>query len=282
MSKEDSGPGVATGWRASLALEYQAKADRTWLAGRRHRGPLMVQKPLYPEGPAVCQTLIVHPPGGIAGGDVLEVEVRTGEGAHAQITTPGAAKWYRSGGLEASLEQCLAVDPGGWLEWLPQETIFFDGARARSRTQVALTGDGGYLGWDLIALGRPAAGERFAHGTLALDTEIRHQGRLVWMERARIAGGDPMFTDTAGFGGATAVGTLVLAGRRVGDDLLAACREIPANDGLWGITRLAEVLVARWLGKDTATGRAWLTDLWSLLRPGVMGRRAVVPRIWNT
>lgn len=275
-------PTPATGWHASLALDYQADAGRTWLAGRSHSGPLLVQKPFYPEGPGVCQTLIIHPPAGIAGGDALEVSIRVGAGAHAQVTTPGAAKWYRSAGPLATLDQCLSVAPGGRLEWLPQETIFFDGAQARSRTRVDLAGDAVFLGWDLIALGRPAAGETFDRGGLALETEIWHEGRLVWTERGRLAGGDRLLTDAAGFGDAMAGGTLILAGVRVGDDLLAVCREVAADEGRWGITRLPEVLVARWLGRETATGRAWFTGLWSLLRPAVLGREALVPRIWNT
>ena len=272
----------SAGWRASLALEYQAQAGRTWLSARRHSGPLLVQKPLYPEGPGVCQSLILHPPGGIAGGDALEVEVRVGEGAHVQVTTPGAAKWYRSGGPMANLEQGLRVTCGGRLEWLPQESIFFEGALACSRTRVHLAGDALYLGWDLFALGRPAAGESFCHGALVLDTEIWRDGRLVWTERGRIAGGDRLLIDAAGFGGATAAGTLALSGTPVHDDLLAACREVPVTEGVGAITRLPEVLVARWLGRETATGRAWLTALWSLLRPQVLGREAVIPRIWNT
>lgn len=230
----------------------------------------------------MCQTLIVHPPGGIAGGDLLEIEVRVGEGAHAQITNPGASKWYRSAGPEAILDQALSVAAGGRLEWLPQEAIFFSGARARSRTRVDLDRSGIYLGWDLIALGRPAAGESFERGDLALDLEVHCCGRLIWTERGRIRGGDALLHAAAGFGGATAAGTLVLAGATVGDDLLAACREVPAAEGRWGITRLPEVLVARWLGWQAAAGRAWVTGLWSLLRPAMVGRDAVIPRIWNT
>jgi urease accessory protein len=279
VSAADTAGGV---WRASLALEYAADSGRTWLARRQHSGPLRVQKPLYPEGPGICQTLIVHPPGGIAGGDALEIDVRVGVGAHAQVTTPGATKWYRSAGPEATLDQTLAVAPGGRLEWLPQEAIFFSGARARSRTRVDLDAGGLYLAWDLIALGRPAAGESFDRGALALDTEIRSCDRLVWLERGRISGGDPLLQSASGFGGATAAGTLLLAGAAVDDALLVACREAKAAQGLWGITRLPDVLVARWLGAETATGRAWLTALWSLLRPAVLGRDAVIPRIWNT
>ncbi len=277
MSEAETG-----GWRATLELGYAADGERSWLAHRRHSGPLRVQKPLYPEGPGVCQTLIVHPPGGIAGGDALKVDVGVGEGAHVQVTTPGATKWYRSAGPEATLDQTLSVAPGGRLEWLPQEGIFFSGARARSRIRVDLDPGGIYLGWDLIALGRPAAGESFDRGALALDTEVRCCGRMLWTERGRIRGGDSLLTAAAGFGGATAAGTLILAGAALGDGPLAACREVPAAEGRWGVTRLPEVLIARWLGGEAATGRAWLTALWGLLRPALMGRDAVVPRIWNT
>ena len=76
-------------WRAELALDYRLQDGRTVLA-RRHRGPLQVQKALYPEGQGLCHTLLIHPPGGIAGGDSLSIDVAVQSGAQALITTPGA------------------------------------------------------------------------------------------------------------------------------------------------------------------------------------------------
>jgi urease accessory protein len=121
---------------------------------------------LYPEGDAVCQAIVLHPPSGIAGGDHLAISAEVGAGAHAQLTTPGAGKWYRSGGAEAS--QCieLSVAEGAMLEWLPQETIVFDGAQARMETRVSLAADSNYIGWDILCLGRAASGERFEHGKI--------------------------------------------------------------------------------------------------------------------
>ena len=98
---------VEAAWQARLALEYTRQGGRTALSGREHSGPLLVQKALYPEGDAVCHSIIVHPPGGIAGGDALKLEVRLREDTAALLTTPGAGKWYKSMGPKASLAQQL-------------------------------------------------------------------------------------------------------------------------------------------------------------------------------
>src|SRR5204862_4636275 len=119
---------VVRSWQASLSLDFAAREGKTILEKKVHDGPLVVQKPLYPEGDAVCHAIVVHPPGGMAGGDELLLEVKTGNNAAALLTTPGAAKWYRSAGPLA--KQTLRFDVAGSLEWLPQETIVFDGARA--------------------------------------------------------------------------------------------------------------------------------------------------------
>ena len=152
---------VAAPWKAELALRFERADDRTVLAARRHDGPLVVQKPLYPEGGAVCHAIVIHPPAGIAGGDELALEARAGAGAHALLTTPGAGKWYRSAGPWARQRLDFEVGPGALLEWLPQETIVFDGALASLASEVRLEGDARYLGWEILCLGRTGSGERF-------------------------------------------------------------------------------------------------------------------------
>jgi len=127
---------VAQSWKARLRLGFERRDGRTVLAAREHDGPLVVQKALYPEGDAVCHAIVVHPPAGIAGGDELELNARSTEGAHALLTTPGAGKWYRSAGPWAS--QTLRFEVAGALEWLPQESIVFDGALAQLETEVRL------------------------------------------------------------------------------------------------------------------------------------------------
>jgi urease accessory protein len=149
--------------RRGSRLEFAAGPDRTILVHREQRGPLAVQRPFYPEG-STCHVYVLHPPGGLVGGDVLAIEVRVGEGAQALITTPGAAKLYRSLGPTAEQTQRLRVAAGGSLEWLPQENILFPGAQARLRTELDLEPGAAFIGWEVQCLGRPAIGERFETG----------------------------------------------------------------------------------------------------------------------
>ena len=135
---------LAASWKASLSLGFRNIDRKTVLAERRSDGPLVVQKALYPEGPERCHAIVVHPPGGIAGGDELALEVRTEREANALLTTPGAAKWYRSAGAWA--KQRLQFEVEGSLEWLPRETIVFDGALADLRCDIALKEGARYIG----------------------------------------------------------------------------------------------------------------------------------------
>src|SRR5581483_6062933 len=150
---------------------------------REHEGPLVVQKSLHPEGAAVCQVIVVHPPGGTVGGDTLQRNVAVGARAHAQLVTPGAAKWYRSSGHEASQALDFTVGDGAALEWLPHESILFEGAKARMSTRVALSGSARALLWDVVCLGRTAAGERFETGALHQRVEVVRDDALVWVEQ---------------------------------------------------------------------------------------------------
>ena len=272
-----------TGWQARLALEYTRHGGRTTLTGREHSGPLLVQKALYPEGDAVCHSIIVHPPGGIAAGDALQLELRLGAGAAALLTTPGAGKWYKSAGPKASLAQQFEVGRGAVLEWLPQPAIVFDAARAETRTEIRLHEEGLYLGWEMSCMGRTASGERFDSGELRQRTEVWQQGRRLWCEYARLAGDDPMLASNAGLSGRTVSATLIAAGKDIPKDLLARCRSIAPETGeRSGITLLPRVLLARYLGHSSEAAMHYFIALWSLLRPALAGRSAVLPRIWAT
>lgn len=277
---------AAPTWHAALHLGFTRSGERTVLRENRHVGPLRVQKALYPEGDGVCQAIVLHPPSGIAGGDHLAMTAAVGAGAHAQLTTPGAGKWYRSGGAEASQRIALTVAEGAALEWLPQETIVFDGAKARMETQIALAADSRYIGWDILCLGRAAAGERFETGRFDLFCRIERENRPIWIERGGFDGNDAMLSSPVGWAGATVCGTLLCAFPELSQQaapLLEACRTLSPRDGAQhSLSALPGLLVARYLGDNSEAARLWFAGLWAILRPACCGRPAITPRIWNT
>jgi urease accessory protein len=261
---------IAASWKAELSLGFERADGRTVLARKRHDGPLVVQKALYPEGGDVCHAIVVHPPAGIAGGDELSLSVHSGRSAFAQLTTPGAGKWYRSAGPWASQKLDFEVD--GTLEWLPQETIVYDGALADLSTDVRLDADARYLGWEILCLGRTGSGERFSRGTIRLSSRIERNGKLLWLERGRIEGGGKLMQSPAGLGGHTVCGTLVAAAPGV----------TPQRAEGLAVTALPGVLVARYLGDSSEEAKQLFARLWAALRPGLFGREAHEPRIWRT
>lgn len=240
----------------------------------------MVQKPLYPEGGEVCHAIVVHPPGGIAGGDELTLEAKAAEGASALLTTPGAAKWYRSAGPWA--KQNVTFDVRGSLEWLPQETIVFDGALAESAYDVNLGADARFIGWDIVCLGRTGSGERLSRGMFRTSMQVRREKKLLWLERGRIDGGGRLLDSPAGFGGSPVFGTLFASFPLFGRKILEEMREQNPASGRGAVTFLPGILLARYLGDSSEAARRYFIALWRILRPALMGREASEPRIWRT
>ena len=260
---------LAASWKASLALGFTHRHGRSVLSQREHEGPLVVQKALYPEGESVCHAIVVHPPGGIAGGDELELKCAVGAGAHALLTTPGAAKWYRTAGPWA--KQRLRFEVDGMLEWLPRETIVFDGARAELACSVELGEDARFIGWEILCLGRTGSGERFDRGQLNLETRITRRQKPLWVERGSLEGGGRLMHSPAGLGGRTVFGTFAATSL----DALGQARS--AVPDCVALTQLPGLLVGRYLGDSSEEALRLFTRLWQVLRPG-----AVEPRIWRT
>lgn len=266
-------------WQARLELQFQAAGGRTVLARRQHVGPLIVQRPFYPEGPA-CHVYLVHPPGGIVGGDALALQVDVEAGAHALLTTPAATRFYRAGPHpRATLDQQLRVRDGA-LEWLPQETIVFDGARARSTTRVDLSGEARFLGWEIACLGRPANDEGFHSGELHQDLLLYRDGHPLLLDRLRLAGDSPALAAPWGLAGAQAMGTLLMYPAQDLD--LAPLRALSGRDTRHAMSVVDHVLVCRALAPQAEALRLLFSALWQSLRSSLLGRAAVVPRIWAT
>ncbi len=268
---------------AELTLRYEKRDGRSVITQRRHYGPLRVQKPFYPEGDAVCHSIIVHPPGGIVAGDRLAIHVTLESDAHALITTPGATKWYRSEGDLAEQQVTLKVAAGASLEWLPQEAIVFNSARARQSICVELAEGAHYLAWDILVLGRIAAQERFAQGRYEQAWRVSRNGVPLWLERGQISGNSAMLNSPVGLAGCPVVATLVAVSNAQNAALVGACRAIAVGDGARvAISALPQVLTARYLGHRVEDAKSFLQSLWRELRPHYFGRAVQTPRIWST
>ena len=269
--------------QAELTLRYEKRDGRSVLAQRRHHGPLLVQKPFYPEGDEVCHSVIVHPPGGIVAGDRLDIHVAVEPNAHALITTPGATKWYRSDGALAEQHVSITVGSGARLEWFPQEAIVFNSARARQTICVELADDARYLAWDILMLGRIAAQERYTAGRYQQDWRITRDGMPLWLERGVISGNSSLLNSPIGLAGCPVIATLIAVGTAPNAALVAACRAITAGaEARVAITALPCVLSARYLGHQVEDAKNFLQSIWRELRPHYVGRAVQTPRIWST
>ncbi len=271
------------GWQACLKLGFAAKGGQTLLARQERRGPLFVQKPFYPEGPRTCHTYIIHPPGGVVGGDQLGLDVTLGGGSEALITTPAAAKFYRSAGPAAAQINRLDVAADAVLEWLPQETIIYNGARVRMHTIVKLQAGARFVGWEMICLGLPACNQPFAVGGIDQRFEIWQEGRPLLIEPLRIGPHDPLLKSRWGLAGQPVIGTLAAS---IDQPLLVdAIRQhmaLQSTDGLFSVTRVQGVTLCRFLGDNVYTGLNLFRRAWEVLRPAIKGSQVCAPRIWAT
>lgn len=269
----------ASGWQARLQLGFRVGGQRTVLAHRRRRGPLAVQRAFYPEGP-VCHVYLLHPPGGVVGGDSLEVDVNASSGAHALVTSPGATKFYRSAAQPASLVQRLDVAAGAALEWLPQENIFFPGAVVNLDTEVTLHGDARLALWEIHCLGRPAIGEAFDEGCLDSRLTVYRDDQPLLFERLRLSADNRQ--RLAQMAGRAVSGSLLISPADV--DALNAARELlPADNASHAAaTLVGDLLLVRYLGSSTEQARGLFSAVWARLRPHTIGREASLPRIWAT
>ncbi len=277
-------------WAAALALGFEARNEGaaepiTRLVRRRHVGPLRVQRPFYPEGKTgCCHVYLLHPPGGLVSGDELRIEAEVGEGSHALLTTPAAAKLYKadSHGVAWGQHTRLQVAKDATLEYLPQETIAFDGSRGEQTTTVELATGAKTLGWEVLALGRPASDLPFATGALEQRFHLSLDGKPLWIERQLLDPKHPRFTGAWGQGRATVQATLWAVGL---DDEAAAIEVLRADlpdHNRWAVTRRHGVLLLRYLGADRNEAWALCEQAWHLLRPRLIGLPAHTPRIWLT
>jgi len=207
-------------WSARMELDFAVRQGRTTLAKMQFSGPLRVQRPFYPE----ASPAMLHPPGGLVSGDDLSLAVRLAQGAHTLLTAPSASKFYAADAHNVAQRQTTDLNvAGGMLEWLPRETIIYDGARAEMRTSVELDNASACIGWEMICLGRPAANESFTHGSVRQSLILTREGLPLLHEVLRFEGGDALQKCACGLGDQAVSATLFAVGRVTddGQDLAA-------------------------------------------------------------
>jgi urease accessory protein len=207
------------GWQARLGLRYTAELGRS-VARFEHDGPLRILQSLYPQGDAICHNVLVHPPGGLVGGDTLDVDIHVAGGSHGLVTTPGAARFYRSDAEPAVQRTRIRVAAGARFEWLPLEAIYYPACVAENHVDMDLAPGAEVVGWDLAAFGLPQAGQPFDRGSVLQHLHLRG----AWLERGRIDARDRRLMDgPLGLAGQRCLATLFLA---AGEALPRARRDL--------------------------------------------------------
>lgn len=275
------------GWHARLQIDYRRDGERT-LSHDRHDGPLRVLQPLHPEGPGIVHHVLVHPPGGIAGGDTLELRLGLARGSHALLTTPGATRFYRSAGPLARQDVEATLADGARLEWLPLETLAYSGCAAENRMRITLAPGAETIGWDILALGLPAAGAAFEHGSIVQHVEVPG----LWLERGRIDAQDHRLLDSPlGWAGHRVLATLwFAAGAPLADArreaLLETARAATTDHPLHatcGVTApQPAVVVLRVLAPRVEPAMQLLAQVWARWREAAWALPACPPRVWRT
>ncbi len=266
-------------WHAELQLGFTAQAQRTVLSHRKHIGPLVVQRAFYPEGP-VCHVYLVHPPGGIAGGDHLQLHAQLHAGTHALLTTPAATKFYRAAaGRVSVLNQRLQVQ-AATLEWLPQETIYFNQAQARNITHIELDAASRCIAWEIGCYGRRAGDQPFIAGQVQQGFELWLNDKPLLLDHLHVQGGGAMQSAAWGLQSKSVLGSLLAYPANVAD--VQAVRELALDHANLSCTLVDGALLCRCLCADGADAKQLLLSVWQCLRPRIIGREAVSPRIWAT
>jgi urease accessory protein len=275
--KQESVKAEPSGWRAALNLNFAATTHKTVLVKRDHVGPLTVQRPFYPEG-GVCHVYILHPPGGVVGGDHLTICAKAAAHSHALITTPAAGKFYRSAGEQATQIVEINLTGHAALEWLPQETIIYEGAQLKSSVKVDLAATARFIGWEILSLGRPACAENFDYGLAVMSWQIYCQDKPLFLERLQLDA--KAFAAPWGLQGFSACGTLFATPASA--ESLAKVQELIGDTKGRGVTRIDKLLVCRALDSRSDRLRGFFEQVWGIVRPDTLQRKACSPRIWAT
>lgn len=277
-------PDTESSWQGRATVRFQKRGDRT-VPQAQTQAPLKVQRPFYPEGSGVCQSVLLHTAGGMVGGDRLSYNLHLEPATHALVTTAAAAKIYSDHPRPAQVAGQVRVESGACLEWLPQEAIVFEGAQYHQTWRVELAAGAHWLGWDVLRLGRTARGEQFCRGEVRSRFEVWHDGTLIWIDPQQLVGSEALWQSAHGLKRCPVIGTLVWVGDLPDTELVQAARSaweaLPNPQGEVGVTRLQRGLLCRYRGRSTSEVRRWFVQVWRLVRPQYGRPFATVPRVWQ-
>lgn len=271
---------VTNNWQAYLDLRFRSGEEKTHLIPVKRFGPLSVQRPFYPEK-ELCHTYLLHPPGGVVGGDRLDLRVQCEKNSATLLTAPGATKFYQSAGQVAEVRQLLDVEKTASLEFLPQENIYFPGARVKAHTALKVAKGAAALLWEKHCFGRPANLESFDSGRINARLDVEIDGELLFTETQRIDIDE--IKSNSGLRHSPVMGTFVIVAEQLDAKLLEQCRELSNDVGISGLTRIDNnLMLVRYMSDSTHDLNSYFVRLWEIIRPNIMGREACHPRIWNT
>ncbi|WP_343596479.1 urease accessory protein UreD [Acinetobacter sp.] len=279
----------ATSWFARLELRFSAQQERTVLKHRKHYGPIRVQKMLWPEKTGVCHTIIVHPPAGIAGGDHLSFVIDVAEKAHALVTTPGAGKWYKTNGKQAFQDIQIEVKANAIFEWLPQETMLFNGAVAQTKNHIHLAESASFMGWEMLVIGRQARLESFETGQYHSEIKLWREQKLLVADTLYFQGNDRWLSSPLGMNNCAVMGSFWAVSppqfrkQNVLEQQLELIRELMMRmDTPVTVTLLDDVICGRYLGHDTRQCHDAFAAIRARLRRYWFDLDEEFPRIWRT
>ena len=273
-------------WVARLKLDYSLEAERS-VARFVHDGPLRILQSLYPEGDRICHNVLVHPPSGLVGGDLLDMQVTVGKGAHGLVTTPGATRFYRSEAGLAMQQVHASLQDGARLEWLPLEALAYSGCDALNMARFELAPTAELMTWDITALGLPNAQQPFATGRFQQHLEIPG----AWLERGTVdAQDDRLMNGPLGLAGQRCMATLVFAaGSAIAperaeaalDAARAALEASPLRLQAGATQPHPKVIVLRVLAPVVEPAMQLMRPVWAAWRQVLWSLPGNVPRLWN-
>ncbi len=269
------------GDKGELELVFARDEQGVGMTRHAHKGPLVVQKPFYPEGNDVCHVCVLHASESLSGTDSLLLSVKTEPDAHALLTTPHAVAVHKNHKHVSSIRREFLVNGGSALEWLPQEQMVFDGAHCFSSSNIVLENGARFIGWEMASLGLPASNKSFSSGSFGMKYNVWYQDRPLLLENIRLDAGDPMLSMPWGMDKNTVIGTMAAfpGNRFLLQSLRTLQKEYP--DVLFAPTLLDGLLVCRCLAREAGQVKELFHKAWERLRPQIMNRTVSRPRVWN-